>query len=180
MGHDKRSLVLDGRTLVERNLDVLRSVFPSLAVALRKGQKLEPQPLADVELVFDQSPESPLAGIVASLERFAAPVFVMAVDLVAPQPAAIRRVVEAFIEVDVALPGFDDHVEPLHAVYGPGCLPVAQTLLARGEHSILELFPRVRVALVDFESEEPFFNINTPRDWEQARRHLRGESRLEG
>ena len=61
-------------------------------------------------------------------------------------------------------------MEPLHAVYGVGCLEPARALLAAGRNSILELLPRVRVATVGFASIDPFFNVNTPQDLEEARR----------
>ena len=96
----------------------------------------------------------------------------MAADLVAPSRDAVDRVLDAFADVDVALPVAEDHLEPLHAVYGPGCLPHMERLLAAGAHSILDLFPLVRVARVPFPDTAPFFNVNTPADWAVARRQL--------
>jgi molybdopterin-guanine dinucleotide biosynthesis protein MobB len=98
----------------------------------------------------------------------------MAADLIAPEPDAVGRVLEAFRDVDVALPVAEDHLEPLHAVYGPGCLPHMRRLLAAGAHSILDLFPLVRVARVPFSDTAPFFNVNTPADWSEAQRRLGG------
>ena len=96
----------------------------------------------------------------------------MAADLIAPEPDAVGRVIAAFDGVDVALPVAEDHLEPLHAVYGPGCLPHMRQLLAAGAHSILDLFPLVRVARVPFADTAPFFNVNTPADWIEAQRRL--------
>ncbi len=45
-------------------------------------------------------------------------------------------------------------------------------LLAAGAHSILDLFPLVRVARVPFADTAPFFNVNTPADWAEAQRRL--------
>jgi molybdopterin-guanine dinucleotide biosynthesis protein B len=45
-------------------------------------------------------------------------------------------------------------------------------LLAAGAHSILDLFPLVRVARVPFADTSPFFNVNTPADWVEAQRRL--------
>jgi molybdopterin-guanine dinucleotide biosynthesis protein B len=50
-----------------------------------------------------------------------------------------------------------------------------QRLLAAGAHSILDLFPLVRVARVPFADTTPFFNVNTPSEWERARRRLDGD-----
>ena len=125
-------------------------------------------------MITDEVPGSPLAGLASILGRFDEPVFAMAADLIAPELVAVGRVLEAFRGVDVALPVAEDHLEPLHAVYGPGCLPHMLQLLAAGAHSILDLFPLVRVARVPFADTAPFFNVNTPADWAEAQRRLGG------
>jgi len=61
-------------------------------------------------------------------------------------------------------------------VYGPGCLHHIERLLRRGAHSILDLLPEVGVAKVQFAASEPFFNINTPADWDLARRRVGGDA----
>ena len=134
-----------------------------------------PDDLPDgVVVIPDEVPGSPLAGLASILGRFGEPVFAMAADLIAPEHEAVGRVLAAFDGVDVALPVAEDHLEPLHAVYGPGCLPHMRQLLAAGAHSILDLFPLVRVARVPFADTTPFFNVNTPADWVEAQRRLGG------
>ena len=175
MGRDKRELRLGGETLLQRNLAFLSGVFPVVGLSAAKTAEQAPDDLPDgVVLVPDEVPGSPLAGLASILGRFGEPVFAMAADLIAPSPAAVGRVVAAFDAVDVALPVAEDHLEPLHAVYGPGCLPHMRQLLAAGAHSILDLFPLVRVARVPFADTTPFFNVNTPADWVEAQRRLGG------
>ena len=170
MGRDKRLLRLAGATLLERNLSFLSGLFPTVALSVRDiGQLPHPLP-AGVEIVPDVATGSPLAGIASVLARFREPVFVLAADVAFADRAAVEAVMDAFEGVDVALPVVGDHLEPLHAVYGPGCLRHIERLLGRGAHSILDLLPEVRVAEVQFAAGEPFFNINTPADWEAARR----------
>ncbi|MFA4965991.1 MAG: molybdenum cofactor guanylyltransferase, partial [Thermoleophilia bacterium] len=165
MGRDKRRLRLGGATLLERNLLFLHDLFPTVALSLRgPGQIPEPLP-PRIQIVPDVVTGSPLAGIGSLLRHFDRPVFVLAADVAFPDPAAVRRVLAAFAGADIALPIVDDHLEPLHAVYGPGCLPHIERLLARGTHSILDLLPEVRVATVPFTTADPFFNVNTPDDW---------------
>ncbi len=174
MGRDKRGLRLDGETLLQRNLAFLGDHFPVLGLSVRSAEQA-PVDLPDgVVVIPDEVPGSPLAGLASILGRFDEPVFAMAADLIAPEPGAVARVLEAFHGVDVALPVAEDHLEPLHAVYGPGCLPHMRALLAAGAHSILDLFPLVRVARVPFADTAPFFNVNTPADWVEAQRRLGG------
>ena len=171
MGFDKRTLQLGGATLVERGVAALREVFPIVAVSLRAGADPGLVP-SGCEIVHDEVPGSPLTGIVSALAHYHVPIFVLAADMPFAERAAIKEVVEAFDDVDVALPVVDGHVEPLHAVYGPGCLPPIRRLLAAGNHRIPDLYSQVRVAEVPFASSALFFSVNTPTDLEDARRRL--------
>jgi molybdopterin-guanine dinucleotide biosynthesis protein MobB len=170
MGRDKRTLRLAGASLLERNVELLRSIFPTVVVSVREDRPLPLALPAGVEVLFDQVTGCPLGGIATALAHFGAPVFVLAADTAFAERAAVQRVLEAFDGVDMVVPIVDGHLEPLHAVYGPGCLQPAQALLESGRNSILELLPRVRVATIGFDSIDPFFNVNTPEDLEEARR----------
>jgi len=172
MGRDKRELRLAGQTLLRRNLDFLAAAFPVVGLSVRDAAQAPADLPAGVVVIPDELPGSPLGGLASALGRLGEPVFAMAADLIAPQPAAVARVLDAFRDVDVSLPVAGDHLEPLHAVYGPGCLPHMRQLLAVGAHSILDLFPLVRVARVRFADTAPFFNVNTPADWVEAQRRL--------
>jgi molybdopterin-guanine dinucleotide biosynthesis protein MobB len=176
MGRDKRELRLGGETLLRRNLAFLGGIFPVVGLSVRSAEQA-PDDLPDgVVVIPDEVPGSPLAGLASVLGRFDEPVFAMAADLIAPEPDAVGRVLAAFAGVDVALPVAEDHLEPLHAVYGPGCRQHMRRLLAAGAHSILDLFPLVRVARVPFADTTPFFNVNTPADWVEAQRRLGGDA----
>lgn len=172
MGRDKRDLRLGGETLLRRNLAFLDSLFPVVGLSVRSAEQAPHDLPEGIVVIPDEVPGSPLAGLTSILGRFGEPVFAMAADLIAPDPGAVGRVLEAFRDADVALPVAEDHLEPLHAVYGPGCLPQMRRLLAAGAHSILDLLPLVRVARVPFADTAPFFNVNTPADWAEAQRRL--------
>ena len=145
LGVDKRYLVLDGRTLLRRNLDVLLELFPAVAVSVGVGQELDLGDAPPVELLPDAFPgRSPLAGIATALQRFARPVFVLACDLPFADRAAIHKVLAAAAGRDAALPAIGEHVEPLFAVYAPACLEPMRRLLGRGEHRIVDGLVRTR------------------------------------
>jgi molybdopterin-guanine dinucleotide biosynthesis protein MobB len=172
MGRDKRGLRLRGETLLQRNLAFLADLFPVVGLSVRSAEQAPAGLPEDVVVIPDEVPGSPLAGLTSILARFGEPVFALAADLVEPRRNAVERVLRAYHDVDVALPVAGDHLEPLHAVYGPGCLPHMRRLLAAGAHSILDLYPLVRVARVQFDDTSPFFNVNTPADWAEAQRRL--------
>ena len=178
MGRDKRLLRLAGATLLERNLAFLQGIFPIVGLSLRDASQAPPDTPAEIDVIPDIVPGSPLAGLAAILAHFGEPVFALAADVAFPERDAVDKLLAAFVGVDVALPVAEEHLEPLHAVYGPGCLPHIERLLAAGAHSILDLFPEVRVATVEFDSVAPFFNVNTPADWVEARRRLAAPTAL--
>jgi molybdopterin-guanine dinucleotide biosynthesis protein MobB len=179
MGFDKRTQRLGGTTLLERNAAVLRQVFPRLAISLRADAPAGLAP-AGFEVVYDETPGAPLAGIVSALAHFGEPIFVLAADMAFAERAAVKEVVEAFADVDVALPVVGGRYEPLHAVYGPGCMAPIRAMLAHGDHTIPHLYREVRLAEVPFASAALFFSLNTPTDLEEANRRLESESRVSG
>jgi len=171
-GVDKRFLVLQGRTLLQRNLAFLRSLFPTVAVSLGAGQRLDLGDAGDAEVVYDAWPgASPLAGIASALAHYRQAVFALAADVTFPDAGAIQRVLAAFPGHDLALPAIGrEYHQPLFAVYGPACLPLMTALLEAGRHRIVEILPSLDAAEVRFPDDTLFHNINTMGDYQEARR----------
>jgi len=171
-GVDKRFLVLEGRTLLRRNLDFLRALFPTVAVVIGHGADIDLGDATGVEVVRDAWPGgSPLAGIATTLRRFERPVFALAVDIAFPRLEAAHAVLTALPGHDVALPAIGDaYHQPLFAAYGPACLPPMTAVLDAGRHRIVAILPQVRVAEVRFRDDSLFHNINTMDDYSAARR----------
>ena len=172
-GVDKRYLVLEGQTLLQRNLAFLHGLFDTVVVSLGQGQRLDlgdAVALGETEIVPDAwAGSSPMAGIATVLARYRAPLFALAVDVAFPDRTACARVLAALPGHDLALPAVDRHYQPLFAAYGPGCLPVMTKLLETGRHSLLGVLPETRVAALPFADDEPFLSINTMDDYTVAR-----------
>jgi len=182
-GVDKRFLVLEGQSLLQRNLTFLHGLFETVVVSLGQGQRLDlgdAVDLGETEIVTDAwAGSSPMAGIATVLQRHDAPLFALAVDVAFPDRAACARVLAALPGHDLALPAIDSHYQPLFAAYGPGCLPVMTELLETGRHSLLDVLPATRVAALPFAADEPFASINTMDDYAAARHRAGGAGRGE-
>jgi molybdopterin-guanine dinucleotide biosynthesis protein A len=77
---------------------------------------------------------------------------------------------------DVVVPRLNGYLEPLHAVYGKGCLPSISNLLDQGRRQIIAFFPEVSVRYVvedEIDRFDPrrltFLNVNSLADWDRAR-----------
>ncbi len=68
MGLDKRGLRLGGDTLLQRNLAFLGGIFPVVGLSVRSADQAPPDLPADVVVIPDEVPGSPLAGL-ASVAR---------------------------------------------------------------------------------------------------------------
>lgn len=177
-GVDKRFLVLEGRTLLVRNLAFLRDIFPVVAAVIGRGQSLDLGDGGAVEVLRDAWPgSSPLAGIATALAHFRRPVFVLAVDIAFPRREAVDAVVAGFRGHDASLPAIGhEHHQPLFAVYGRTCLEPMVALLESGRHRIVDIFASVSPAEVRFPDDSLFHNINTMSDYQEARMTARASS----
>lgn len=173
-GIDKRYLVLEGRTLLVRNVVFLRTLFPAVAVVIGRGQTLDLGDAEGVDVLTDAWPgASPLIGIASALAHFRRPVFVLAADTAFPQRRAAEAVLAAYSGHDIAVPVMEpNHRQPLFAAYGPACLSPMADLIAAGRHRIIDVFGQVSVARVRFPDDSPFKNMNTIEDYLDARRAI--------
>jgi len=176
MGRDKAFLQLGGRTLLDRALEVARAVAAEVRIA---GQKEKFAAYAPV--VEDVYPgRGPLAGIHAALRSSTTELnLVLGVDTPYVDPAFLRYLIgqaEASGAV-VTVPRIGAKYEPLCAVYRRQFAQLAEQSLQAGRNKIDPLFEKTSLRIVD-EAElrmlafdrEMFDNLNTPEEWEQARK----------
>ena len=99
-----------------------------------------------------------------------------AVDVPYGDPALARRLLELMDDADACLVRRGvKGIEPLFAVYGRACLPIAENCLREGRKSLRALLDAVKVRYVlpeelpGFDLERIFTNINTPEDYKQLK-----------
>ena len=137
MGRDKAALTLpDGRTLLQRQVDILRAAGATTVLAsVRPGGDVA---LPGVTLVHDTITDAgPLAGIAAGLR--AAPaglVLVLAVDMPGVQAAHLRQLVEMAGAERGVVPMQSGLCEPLVAVYPASLAGSAEAALKAGERAV--------------------------------------------
>ena len=158
MGRDKAGLVLDGRTLLDRAIDVLH-VAGAERVIVAGGDRA-----TVVDGVAGQGPVGGIASVLATGIEGA--VLVMPVDMPALDAASLRQLVDALADAPAAC--FAGHRLPWAARADARLREaVAAALASRpGGPSMRELHRAV--AGIELESADAgtLRNVNTPADWE--------------
>lgn len=177
MGEDKRFILVGQRTLFERSCAVLRDLFEHVCVVIAQdSQSLQ----ADVPVVRDLLPDcGSLGGLYTGL-RWAKTqhIFLTACDMPFLNPDVVRYMVQLKDQADIVIGRWATRLQPTHAVYGRGCLPVIEEMINlhnKKIHSMIDHSAlRVRVIAegeirqIDHDGRS-MFNVNTPSDLEQAR-----------
>jgi molybdopterin-guanine dinucleotide biosynthesis protein A len=183
MGRSKASLQLDGESMLERQIRVLRSVARRVAVVGGQPGYLDE---FDVSCVPDAiTGRGPLGGIyTALLESRTEFSLVLGCDL----PFVNRNLLAGLMlrakadGSDVTVPRSPDgRLQPLCAVYRRRALYAVRTRLALGLNKTSGFFPMVRCAVIPWRELADagvralvFDNMNTPEDYEYARRRVEG------
>jgi len=178
-GVRKGTLTIGGRTIVERQLEVLRGVADTIFAVASSST----EPDAALPVVRDRFPDhGALGGIYTAIVSSPSDrTLIVACDLPFLDASLLTHM--AGIDADLVIPRTARGYEPLCAVYGRAC---AEPIRRRLEHGALEasVLPEgVKVAeiapeaLAAYDADGLLFvNVNTPHDYERARLLLEQQS----
>jgi molybdopterin-guanine dinucleotide biosynthesis protein A len=174
-GRDKSQLVIDGRTILDRQLHVLHRIADRVVIVAN-----EPARFAGlgVPVFGDLVPDAgALGGIYTALALANDPVLVVACDMPYLTAPFLTRVMGAAHDVDIVVPRAADGYHPLCACYGQACVDPIRQRLDAGVLKVLDLFDDVHVRTIDPVEIAAFdpdglllLNINTPDDLARAER----------
>ena len=176
MGVDKASLVIDGRTMLQRTVDALEGVVDEIVVVLAPGQAQdEVQSSHPVRFVEDPvEGEGPLVGIAAGLGAAQAPVaLVVGCDMPYLRPALLRLIAErASAGSRLVVPLHAGRPEPLCSAWRTNAVTVIHAHIEAGDRAIMAVASDLdaqRVPPEDYAAADPdgrsFINLNTPEEF---------------
>lgn len=174
MGTDKAFLDIDGRPLIDHILDVFLTLFDRTIVVTNTPDRYRSY---DVEVTSDALDlRGPLTGIYSGLLRSTAEYnFVAACDMPYLNPELISYMGEISAGKDAVVPQFDGFLEPLHAIYRKGIIPVMEAQLRQQDRRIRGLFDHIEIRYVTEEEivrfdplKRSFRNLNTPKEYKEA------------
>jgi len=192
-GRDKSALVVDGRTILQRQVAELSRV-PGLREILVVGSRgprgssnssgsggssgfEQRHPCPGTRAVDDLVPGSgPLGGIHRALtEAQGAPVFVAACDMPFITAPFVEHLFELSRDVDLVVPFTERGYHPLCAVYSRACLGPITRRLGERRLKVIELADEVRTRIVAADELDRFggrhrllANVNTPADFAEV------------
>ncbi|CAG0987682.1 formate dehydrogenase accessory sulfurtransferase FdhD [Geobacter sp.] len=175
MGNNKALLLHRGGRLIEGIYRKMSELFEEVIVVTNRPELYQFLPCRKVPDIYPG--KGVLAGIHGALSQCSEPaIFTVACDMPQLNGDLIRHLAEQYQGVDVVIPKSDGGFEPIHAIYGKGCIPVLEELLQNGEQRVLSLLPLLMVREVEasevalFDQEfNSFVNINTPEDYYKLR-----------
>jgi len=176
MGRNKAFLTYRGRMFLWIVIEALTPLFRDLILVTREPERYRGFP---VRTVVDLLPDrGPLTGIFSGLSASAdCTNFCVGCDMPLIQTSLVQYMMNISGGVDAILPstkrGGTVQIEPLHAVYDKGCLPVMERQLSQGKKSLYKLVRSLNVRYLS-ESEMKHFdpdlisfrNINTPEEYQ--------------
>lgn len=171
-GCDKSALLVDGRAILDRQIDTLTPLVEDLMIVGHSVNVTHLIPGARV--IADIVPGcGPLGGLHAALTSARSDVlFLVACDMPYVSSAFVEHLLSLAGEADAIVPQTERGYHPLCAVYTRACLEPAAAQLADRRLKMLELLDRVRVRVVPLEEIRCFgapdrllANVNTPADY---------------
>jgi len=173
-GRPKWELVVDGETILQRQMTALSAVSSIDEVLLVGGAAAHPA----ARSILDHVPGlGPLSGIHAALtEARANTVLVLACDMPYVSAALAEYLIECAQEADAVVPRVGNRYHPLCAVYTRSCLEPVSARLAERRLKIQDLFEDLRHRVVTDRELERFGephrllqNVNTPVEYTALR-----------
>ena len=171
MGRNKAFLLVEGRPLIERQIEALRPLFDRILLAT-------PSPAEYEHLGLDVAAEAwpgrgSMVGIYSGLRAVTGDAaFFVACDMPFLNTPLVRFMVALSPGNDVVVPRSPRGLEPAHAIFSKRCLGPMEAQMAQGDFKIIHFFPQVVVREVT-EAEVrrcdssglALVNINTPGEY---------------
>ena len=176
MGADKAALAYQGRSQLERTMELISPCVERAFVSVRAGQESDPLRARFAQIRDREEGLGPLAGILAAQESHPGVAWlVLACDLPRLDAATLARLVAAR---DPQLPAtayrssHDGLPEPLCAIYEPASAAEIRRFAATGRNCPRKFLIGANIPLIDEPHPHALDNVNTPGDYAAAQAAL--------
>lgn len=169
-GRDKSQLLVEGRTILARQLETLQGLVDRIVLVGYHGDAALPP---TVGVAADRVPDSgPLGGLDAALTTAdGGPVLLLACDMPFVTRPFLSSLLRALDDADAVVPRTEHGYHPLCAVYGPSCLSAVRRRLDARQLRLRDLCGDLRVRVIEGpalarfgEPSHLLANVNTQAD----------------
>lgn len=180
MGVNKSFLKIGNQSIIERVLDLMKSIFQQNILSTNSTPEYEFLNLPMVKDVYKNL--GPLSGIHSALLKSSTEKnFVISCDVPLMSKEMIEYLINYKTEKQILITRAAGYLQPLVGVYNKSILPSIEKILMqdsqstidkRKHNSIHSLLENVQTEIIDptslsFYSDELFFNVNKPEDYKQ-------------
>jgi molybdopterin-guanine dinucleotide biosynthesis protein A len=188
-GQDKSALDISGRSIIERQLEILRHLTTDLLIVTAHGDEAGAERFArhGVRVAADLVPDAgPLGGLYTALSCMAQPrrtqasttpayTLILACDMPFVSIDLLRHLAARVQGWEAAVPRTRGGYHPLCAAYANSVAPLVRDRLDRGELAMTGLLHALRLTEIgpdELARVDPddvmLSNVNTPHDYRQA------------
>ena len=170
MGEDKSLLPFGGfNTLTEFQLQRVKKIFKTVYISCKDKSKFDFNS-SFIEDVKADSVYAPTAGFVAifqelKTDRF----FALSVDSPFVGEEEIQKLINSDLDdSDATIAKTEFGIHPMCGIYHRSLESKFKDMLKNDNHKLGFLLKSSKTEFVNFEEEEPFFNINHPDEYKEA------------
>jgi len=167
MGKNKALLEIEGRSLIERSLDVLNKVCREVLISSKDSEIYDG---LGCPVILDRiKDKGPLGGLYSVLPAAKYDyVFIAACDMPFLNEEVIRFLYREIENYDAVVPQALEVLHPLHAYYHKRIVELVEQNILKERLKIREILKLCRTKYVRLGEEyaRAFINLNTPQDWE--------------
>lgn len=176
MGSDKGLLKVNNRCLIEYVIDHLKPCVDRIFICADNAAYIH----LGYPLIADSTPQAgPAGGIAAALRHATATsLFVISCDTPFVSEQLIRHIILLSAGAEITIPLVNGYMEPLSGVYSKSCDHDWQEMLNKGQRKMQAFIEHFNYRVLDYKAdlqsdEGAFININTPEDFENAKKERR-------
>lgn len=167
MGRDKGLLQVGGKSIIERQIEVLEPLVKDLII-IHNGENYTQ---LQYPIYRDIIPDTgPMGGIYTALTVSQTPKnLILSCDMPLISTELVQLILDKAEDCDIAIPRHDDKLEPLCAIYDQSCVNKFKELLDQKALKLMDALKFFRVKEISIPHEiletNPFTNVNTPEDY---------------
>jgi molybdenum cofactor guanylyltransferase len=167
MGRDKGLLQIDGKSIIEWQIDVLQPLVNDIII-IHNGKHYSH---LGYQVHEDLIPDcGPMGGIYTALTLNQTPKnFILSCDMPFINNELVKLIIREAEHCEIAIPRHGEKLEPLCAVYDESCIETFKELLDQKALKMMDALKFFKVKEIRVPQEildtKPFTNINTPEDY---------------